>query len=77
MEFLTTPEFWVAVSFFIFLGALFYFGVHKKIATLLDARAAQIAGTVDQVRQEQVHSARTALTVRTSVEPSRLTTSSP
>ena len=43
MEFLSTPEFWVAVSFFIFLGALFYFGVHKKVATLLDARAAQIA----------------------------------
>ena len=34
MGFLSTPEFWVAVSFFIFLGALFYFGVHKKVATL-------------------------------------------
>ena len=32
MGFLSTPEFWVAVSFFIFLGALFYFGVHKKVA---------------------------------------------
>jgi len=51
MEFLSTPEFWVAVSFFIFLGALFYFGVHKKIATLLDARAAQIAKELEEARR--------------------------
>ena len=43
MEFLSTPEFWVAVSFFLFLGAVFYFGVHKKLASALDARAAAIA----------------------------------
>src|SRR6185436_12594062 len=51
MGFLSTPEFWVAVSFFIFLGALFYFGVHKKIATLLDARAAQIAKELEEARR--------------------------
>ena len=51
MEFLSTPEFWVAVSFFIFLGALFYFGVHKKVATLLDARAAQIAKELAEARR--------------------------
>ena len=51
MEFLSTPEFWVAVSFFIFLGALFYFGVHKKVATLLDARAAQIARELEEARR--------------------------
>ena len=51
MAFLSTPEFWVAVSFFIFLGALFYFGVHKKVATLLDARAAQIAKELEEARR--------------------------
>ena len=44
MEFITEPEFWVAVSFIIFLGVLFYFGVHKKLATILDARAPTIGG---------------------------------
>ena len=43
MEVLMTPEFWVAVSFFLFVGALLYFGVHKKLASVLDARAAAIA----------------------------------
>ncbi len=42
MEFILEPEFWVAVSFFIFVGVVLYFGVHKKIATALDARAALI-----------------------------------
>jgi F-type H+-transporting ATPase subunit b len=51
MEFITEPEFWVAVSFFIFVGALFYFGVHKKIATLLDARAAMIAKELEEARR--------------------------
>ena len=37
------PEFWVAVSFFLFVGLVSYFGVHKKIASALDARAASIA----------------------------------
>ena len=46
-----TPEFWVAVSFFLFLGGLFYFGVHKKVATLLDARAAQIAKELEEARR--------------------------
>lgn len=43
MEFIFEPEFWVAVSFFIFLGLVLYLGVHKKIAAALDARAATIA----------------------------------
>jgi F-type H+-transporting ATPase subunit b len=38
MDFLATPEFWVAVSFFLFLGVIFYFGVHRKLVGL-DARA--------------------------------------
>ena len=51
MEFLSTPEFWVAVSFFLFLGAVFYFGVHKKLASALDARAAAIARELDESRR--------------------------
>ncbi len=43
MDFLGTAEFWVAVSFFLFLCLVAYFGVHKKIAVALDERAAAIA----------------------------------
>ena len=39
MQFIYEPEFWVAVSFFIFIGVLVYFGVHMKVASALDARA--------------------------------------
>ena len=51
MEFITEPEFWVAVSFFIFLGVVFYFGVHKKIASALDARSAAIAAELAEARR--------------------------
>jgi F-type H+-transporting ATPase subunit b len=51
MEFVYEPEFWVAVSFFIFLGVLFYFGVHKKLASLLDARAALISKELEEARR--------------------------
>ena len=51
MEFIYEPEFWVAVSFFIFLGVLFYFGVHKKLASLLDARAALINKELEEARR--------------------------
>lgn len=50
MDILATPEFWVAVSFFLFLALLFYFGVHKKIATALDARAAAIAKEIEEAQ---------------------------
>lgn len=50
MDILATPEFWVAVSFFLFLGGLFYLGVHKKIAVALDARAAVIAKEIDEAK---------------------------
>ena len=43
MDFLGTAEFWVAVSFFLFLCLVAYFGVHKKIAVALDERAAAVA----------------------------------
>ena len=51
MEFLATPEFWVAVSFFLFVGGLVYLGVHKKIAVVLDARAAAIAKELDEAKR--------------------------
>ena len=50
MDFLATPEFWVAVSFFLFLGLAYYLGVHKKIAVMLDARAAAISKEIDEAR---------------------------
>ncbi len=51
MEFLLEPEFWVAVSFFLFVGVVIYLGVHKKIAVALDARAASIAKELDEARR--------------------------
>jgi F-type H+-transporting ATPase subunit b len=51
MEFITEPEFWVAVSFIIFLGVLFYFGVHKKLVTMLDARALEISKELAEARR--------------------------
>jgi F-type H+-transporting ATPase subunit b len=50
MEFIYEPEFWVAVAFFLFLGGMFYLGVHKKLATALDARAAIIAKQLEEAR---------------------------
>ena len=51
MEFIYEPEFWVAVSFFIFVAGLLYLGVHKKIAAALDARAATIAKDLEEARR--------------------------
>lgn len=43
IEVLVSAEFWVAVSFVLFVGLVLYFGVHKKIASALDDRASAIA----------------------------------
>ena len=51
MDFLATPEFWVAVSFFLFLGVIFYFGVHRKLASALDARAERIKAELEDARR--------------------------
>jgi F-type H+-transporting ATPase subunit b len=45
------PEFWVAVSFLIFMGILVYVGAHRKIATALDDRRARIAAELDEARR--------------------------
>jgi len=50
MGFLSTPEFWVAVSFFLFVGGVLYLGAHKKIAAALDARAEAIAKEIDEAK---------------------------
>ena len=50
MDIFATPEFWVAVSFFLFLALVCYFGVHKKIATALDARADAIARELNEAQ---------------------------
>jgi F-type H+-transporting ATPase subunit b len=44
-------EFWVAVSFFIFIGILLYIGVHKKIAEALDHRRDRIKAELDEARR--------------------------
>ena len=51
MEFLLEPEFWVAISFFVFLAVALYLGVHKKIASALDARAAAITKELDEAKR--------------------------
>jgi len=51
MAFIYEPEFWLAVSFFFFAGGLLYLGVHKKIAALLDARAALISKELEEARR--------------------------
>ncbi len=47
---LMTAEFWVLVSFVVFLGILGYFGVQKTILGALDARAKKIAEDLDEAR---------------------------
>ena len=51
MEFIYEPEFWVAVSFFIFIGVLVYFGVHMKVVSALDARALLISKELEEARR--------------------------
>ena len=51
MEFIYTAEFWVAVSFFLFVAGLIYLGLHKKVATLLDARTERIATELAEARR--------------------------
>jgi F-type H+-transporting ATPase subunit b len=51
MQFIYEPEFWVAVSFFIFIGVLVYFGVHLKVVSALDARALLISKELEEARR--------------------------
>ncbi len=47
----TKPDFWVAVSFFAFIGLLIYLKVFSKIAQALDNRAAEIRRQLDEARR--------------------------
>lgn len=49
-EGLQSPEFHVALGFFIFVGLLLWFGVHKMIAKALDDRSARIAAQIEEAR---------------------------
>jgi F-type H+-transporting ATPase subunit b len=51
MEFISQSEFWVAVSFFIFMGVLVYLGVHRKVTSALDARALRISKELEEARR--------------------------
>ena len=51
MELFSDSSFWVAVSFVLFLLALLYFGVPRRVTEALDARSAQIAQEHDEARK--------------------------
>jgi F-type H+-transporting ATPase subunit b len=51
MDIFSTAEFWVAASFFLFLAVIWYFGVHKKLAAVLDARAERIRKELEEARR--------------------------
>jgi F-type H+-transporting ATPase subunit b len=51
MDLLHTPEFWVAVAFLLFVGALIYVGAFKKATEALDQRAARIKIELDEARR--------------------------
>ena len=48
---LATPEFWVLISFILFIGLLVYLKVPAKVAVMLDERAARIARELDEARR--------------------------
>lgn len=51
MAFLSTPEFWVAVSFVGFILLLVYFKIPGKVGELLDKRADTIRQELDEARK--------------------------
>lgn len=51
MALLQAAETWVAVAFVLFLGVLFYAGVHRKVAEALDQRSARIKADLDEARK--------------------------
>jgi F-type H+-transporting ATPase subunit b len=51
MPFELDAEFWVAVSFVIFLGILAKVGVHRKLLGALDDRSARIKAELDEARR--------------------------
>jgi F-type H+-transporting ATPase subunit b len=48
---LATPEFWVLVSFVLFIGLIVYLKVPGKVTAMLDERAARISRELDEARK--------------------------
>jgi F-type H+-transporting ATPase subunit b len=48
---LSNPTFWTAVALLIFLGILGYYGVHRNVASALDARAKRIGDELAEARR--------------------------
>ena len=48
---LATPEFWVLVSFLLFIGLLVYLKVPGKVGVMLDERAVRISKELDEARK--------------------------
>ncbi|MDP2124291.1 MAG: ATP F0F1 synthase subunit B, partial [Parvibaculum sp.] len=46
-----SPDFWVLISFLMFIGLLVYYKVPGMIGALLDKRAADIAAELDEARR--------------------------
>lgn len=46
-----TEEFWVAVAFVMFIGALVYMGIPQKLLQSLDQRSARIKAELDEARR--------------------------
>ena len=44
-------EFWVAVSFIIFVGTLVYLGVHRQLVKSIDGRRERITAELDEARR--------------------------
>lgn len=51
MKFLSTPEFWVLVSFVLFIAMLIYFKVPGLVTKALDDRAAGIATELEEAQK--------------------------
>jgi len=47
-------EFWVAVGFFLFVGVLAYFGVHRTLLDVLDRRTDRIKAELDEASRLKV-----------------------
>ena len=48
---LATPEFWVLVSFVLFIGLIVYLKVPGKVTAMLDERAERISRELDEARK--------------------------
>ena len=52
-----TAEFWVGVSFFIFIGLLAYLGVHRKLLAGIDSRGEKIAAQLNEAERLRAEAA--------------------